>query len=78
MLRINLLGPVAVLDGAEELSLGSSKERAVLARLALRPGSFVTTAQLVEWLWDDDPPASARKSLRRTCRACERRSALST
>lgn len=45
------------------VTVAAPKERAVLARLALDAGRPVTSGQLVDALWGDDPPASALKTV---------------
>jgi DNA-binding SARP family transcriptional activator len=44
--------------------IGSEKQRALLAFLALRPQRLVTNDALVDGLWGDDPPDGAVKALR--------------
>ena len=67
-MRINVLGPIRIEgnegpDGtADEVRL-AAKERSLLATLALRPGTTVSTEALIRSLWGDDPPASVRKTL---------------
>ncbi len=63
-LDVRLLGPVRVMatDGSA-LDLGGPKPRMVLVRLALRAGEVVTTDSLIDTLWGDDPPPTARRSL---------------
>ncbi|WP_073494781.1 AfsR/SARP family transcriptional regulator [Actinacidiphila paucisporea] len=48
--------------GGERLELGSLKERAVLAALALDVGRPVALHTLVSRLWDSDPPPHAREN----------------
>ena len=43
--------------------MGATKQRALLAMLGLRPGQAVTTDQLIEGLWGEDPPLAARREL---------------
>ncbi len=58
---VNVLGPLeAVIDG-RRVPLGGVKPRALLAMLALRVGSAVSTEALIEGLWGDEPPATATK-----------------
>src|SRR4051812_3061367 len=58
---LHLLGPVeATLDG-RPIPLGATKQRAVLAMLALQPNATVSVDHLVDGLWGEDPPATARK-----------------
>jgi DNA-binding SARP family transcriptional activator len=61
-LRVHLLGGLAV-EGVPVLSLGSRKARAVLRRLAVAAGSYVSPEQLVEAAWPEDPPARALEQL---------------
>ncbi len=58
---LHLLGQVeASLDG-RPIPLGATKQRAVLAMLALQPNATVAVDRLVDGLWGEDPPASAPK-----------------
>jgi len=61
---VNLLGPVRV-DGIEgcEVPLDSAKDRSLLAALALRPGSVLAIDTLVDLIWGESAPPSARKTL---------------
>ena len=51
-----------LLEGAP-VGLGTRKQRAVLALLALQPNATVPTDRLIDDLWGDQPPASARAVL---------------
>ena len=60
-LKLQLLGPVeATIDG-RPVSLGPKKQRALLAVLALNANETVSLDRLVDALWGDRPPATARK-----------------
>jgi DNA-binding SARP family transcriptional activator/pimeloyl-ACP methyl ester carboxylesterase len=61
--RISLLGPLTVDGEPGEVVLRAAKERTLLATLALRPGVVVGPDALIDALWGDSPPASARKTL---------------
>jgi YVTN family beta-propeller protein len=61
--EIRLLGPFDVVRNGWSVALGTRKQRAVLALLALEPNSAVSTARLIDALWGDEPPASARAVL---------------
>jgi DNA-binding SARP family transcriptional activator len=62
-LEIRVLGRVdAIVDG-QSLRLGGSKQRAVLAMLALRPNRAVAVDELIDGLWGDRPPQSAAKNV---------------
>ena len=58
---VRLLGPVEVSLGGRALPLGATKQRAVLAMLALQPNAVVSVDRLVDGLWGEEPPASAAK-----------------
>src|SRR4051794_1471812 len=58
---VRLLGPIEVTFGNGAVPLGSPKQRAVLAMLALDAGITVSAEQLIDGLWGDDPPATAGK-----------------
>ncbi|WP_461171987.1 winged helix-turn-helix domain-containing protein [Arthrobacter sp. Z1-9] len=55
-LWIRALGPLDVVAGGEHISVGGTKQRIVLACLALRANTVVTTDTLIEALWADNPP----------------------
>ncbi len=60
---IRLSGRIsAEIDGVE-VDLGATKSQAVVAALALTPGSPVSTARIIELVWEDDPPRTAEKTL---------------
>jgi DNA-binding SARP family transcriptional activator len=52
LLRVQVLGPVRVWRGAEELEIGSAQPRAVLAVLALAGGRAVSRSDLIDAIWD--------------------------
>jgi WD40 repeat protein/DNA-binding SARP family transcriptional activator len=62
-LEIRVLGRVDALVDGHPLPLGGSKQRAVLAILALRANRTVSTDELIDGLWGERPPASAAKNV---------------
>ena len=63
-LQFRILGPVQVLDPAgQAIDIGGSKPRLVLVQLLLAPNRVVSTDALVDALWGEDPPPTARRSL---------------
>ena len=58
-----ILGPLEVRVGDRAVALGGPKPRAVLAMLLLRAGEVVTTDALIEGLWGERPPATARGTI---------------
>jgi DNA-binding SARP family transcriptional activator len=63
MLEIGILGPLEVRDGDRDLTPRRLKQRALLAVLALRVGAPVSADRLVDDLWGDSAPRSARHAL---------------
>jgi DNA-binding SARP family transcriptional activator/predicted ATPase len=61
--EVRALGPVALADGGAVLEVNVGKHRALLAMLALRDGDLVSTSELIDAVWGDDPPATATKTL---------------
>ena len=62
-LEIRLLGRVDALVDGQALPLGGSKQRAILAMLALQANRTVSADDLIDGLWGDRPPASAVKNI---------------
>ena len=62
-IRFKLLGPLAADRGGVELELGPHKERALLALLLLNANRVIPTSRLIDELWGDAPPETARKAL---------------
>jgi predicted ATPase/DNA-binding SARP family transcriptional activator len=63
-LTFRILGPIQVLRGDRELSLGPRKQRTLLALLLLDSGRRVSADRLSEELWHGRPPPSAGATLR--------------
>ncbi|MGW3011130.1 BTAD domain-containing putative transcriptional regulator [Streptomyces sp. NPDC001219] len=63
-LRFQVLGPVRAWRGDRPLQLGPPQQRAVLAMLLLHAGRPVSVPQLVDALWDEEPPPRAVGTLR--------------
>ena len=60
---VRLFGPTTVVVGGSPVGLGPHKRRAVLAALALSAGHVVSVDRLVDMVWGDDPPGSARNAV---------------
>jgi len=58
-----ILGPLEVSDDGRTLALGGPKQRAVLAHLILRANRVVQADLLIDGLWGEDPPETARNTL---------------
>ncbi|AUG79459.1 hypothetical protein CFP65_4735 [Kitasatospora sp. MMS16-BH015] len=63
-LRFQVLGPVQAWRGEQQLALGSPQQQAVLTALLLHQGRPVTTQDLVDGLWGENPPPQAVAALR--------------
>ncbi|MGW5076119.1 AfsR/SARP family transcriptional regulator [Rhodococcus sp. NPDC004095] len=60
---LQVLGPVQVLVGDSDLSVGGPVPRALLARLAVAAGESVSDDALIDDLWGDTPPRTAKLTL---------------
>ncbi len=58
-----MLGPVAVDDGTRSLPLGGYRQRLVLALLLSRAGQSLSADWLIDAVWGEHPPRTARKTL---------------
>jgi DNA-binding SARP family transcriptional activator len=61
--EFRILGPLEVRRDGRPVLIGGAKERALLALLLLHAGEQVSADRLIDELWGDSPPATARKSL---------------
>src|SRR4051794_12623524 len=62
-LEFRLLGPVEVWRGPERLAISSRHQRSVLAALALWPARVVSVDALVDALWEEESPPTARRQV---------------
>jgi len=62
-LEFRLLGPVEVWRGPERLAVSSRHQRSVLTALALRPGRVVSVSALVDAVWEEKSPPTARRQV---------------
>jgi DNA-binding SARP family transcriptional activator/pimeloyl-ACP methyl ester carboxylesterase len=61
--QISLLGPLKIRGETGDIVFGAAKERSLVAALALHPGQVVSVDALMDALWGDSPPATARKTI---------------
>lgn len=61
--EIRLLGPFEAARAGGIVHVGSLKQRAVLALLALQAGKVVSSAMLCDLIWNEEQPASASATL---------------
>ncbi|GGU72439.1 AfsR/SARP family transcriptional regulator [Lentzea flava] len=62
-MEIKVLGPVEAKVNGRSVTPTAAKPRQMLALLALHAGHVVSVSTLIEELWDDRPPRSARTTL---------------
>jgi serine/threonine protein kinase/ABC-type oligopeptide transport system substrate-binding subunit/DNA-binding winged helix-turn-helix (wHTH) protein len=62
-MEFRILGPLEVLGDSGPFKLGGPKQRAVLAHLILRSNRVVPAGLLIDELWGEDPPETARNTL---------------
>jgi YVTN family beta-propeller protein len=60
VLEFGLLGPLELRRRGLSISLGGARQRALLALLCLEHGEAVSVDRIVDALWGESPPATAR------------------
>jgi DNA-binding SARP family transcriptional activator/tetratricopeptide (TPR) repeat protein len=63
LVEFRLLGPVEAWARSRRLDLGPPQQRAVLAALLMDAGRLVMADTLIDRVWDQRPPAGARRAL---------------
>jgi len=72
VVEFRLLGPIAVRRAGEFVHVPVGSQQVVLAALLLRANQVVTVGELVEWLWEDEPPSDAWESAKAYVRRLRR------
>jgi DNA-binding SARP family transcriptional activator len=62
-MQIAVLGPVEARDGDRVVDLGTRRQRAILAALAIADGAPVPTPTVISRVWGEHPPAGALATL---------------
>ncbi|MDT5037048.1 MAG: hypothetical protein QOE03_2233 [Micromonosporaceae bacterium] len=62
-MELRILGPLEVLASGGPVALGGPRPRTLLAVLALEPNRVVPVERLVDAVWDEAPPPTARSQL---------------
>ncbi len=62
-MEFRILGPLEVLEEGRELTLGGTKQRALLALLVTHSNETLSTERLIDELWGESPPATAAKTV---------------
>jgi predicted ATPase/DNA-binding SARP family transcriptional activator len=63
-MEFRILGPLEARDGQRTLELGGARQRALLAILLVHANQVVSSERLIEELWGEEPPETARSALR--------------
>jgi DNA-binding SARP family transcriptional activator/class 3 adenylate cyclase len=67
-----LLGPLEARTTTDAVRLGSIKHRMLLAKLLLRANQVVSTDELIDTVWGENPPPTVRQSLQNHIAALRR------
>ena len=62
-LDIRVLGTLSARANDADIELGGTKQRRLLAVLLLRANQAVAASEIIDGLWPDNPPRTARKNL---------------
>jgi predicted ATPase/DNA-binding SARP family transcriptional activator len=62
-MQVLMLGPLEVRQGDRVVEVVGGRLRCLLARLALDAGQAVSTASLIDAVWEDEPPGGAANAL---------------
>lgn len=62
-MSVLVLGPVRITDATGEREIAARRQRSLIAALAVRAGRPVSVSDLVDAVWEDDPPEQARNTL---------------
>ena len=62
-MEFRILGPLEVLEEGQALTLGGSKQRALLALLLTHSNETLSSERLIDELWGERPPATAAKTV---------------
>ena len=62
-MEFRILGPLEVVGGGRPLTLGGSRQRALLALLLIRANEVVSADRLIDELWGAHPPKAAGNAL---------------
>ncbi|TWP52263.1 tetratricopeptide repeat protein [Lentzea tibetensis] len=64
-LRINVLGSLECWSGERRIHLGGAVQERVMTALLLESGHVLSVSQLVDSVWDEEPPATATHQVRK-------------
>jgi DNA-binding SARP family transcriptional activator/DNA polymerase III delta prime subunit len=58
-MRFQLLGPLEIRDGEQLVRIGPPAQRVLLAALLLNANRTISVGELLEWVWEAEPPVTA-------------------
>jgi len=61
--EFRILGPLEVVRDGEPVRLGGPREKTTIAMLLLEAGNVIPVDRLIDAVWDDEPPATARAQI---------------
>jgi len=61
--RVHVLGPLRVAHGGADIDLGAQRSRLILALLLANIDTVVSTDSLIDGIWGDEPPQTAKKAI---------------
>ncbi len=64
-LRVNILGTLECWSGTRRIHLGGPVQERVIVALLLQSGQVLSVSQLVDHVWDEEPPATASHQVRK-------------
>jgi DNA-binding SARP family transcriptional activator/tetratricopeptide (TPR) repeat protein len=64
--EFRVLGPVEVVLDDGPINLAAARQETVLTALLLEAGHVVSIERLIDAVWDDDPPSTARRQVQMT------------
>src|SRR6266542_5919474 len=62
-MEFRVLGPLEAYDAGKRVPVGGTKQRALLAVLLLNANRVVPRDRLIDALWEEEPPETARKAV---------------
>ncbi|WP_052305011.1 AfsR/SARP family transcriptional regulator [Stackebrandtia nassauensis] len=71
-MKFRILGPLEVSRDGEPVTISGRHHPKLLALLLLETGRVVTVSRLVDALWENDPPATARRQIQNTMASLRR------
>jgi DNA-binding SARP family transcriptional activator/tetratricopeptide (TPR) repeat protein len=71
--EFRVLGPLELVHDAQGIPLAAARERIVMAMLLLEAGHVIPVDRLIEGVWGDEPPATARGQIQNCVSTLRRR-----